>query len=93
MSRDRQEEAVIDAKQLEPVPQIGRIVSKENGVYSIIVNGRAEPRAAVAEGDLRDGDYTEFDEVLVLASDKQDMSVIVARSPWLVNQGGTAYDA
>lgn len=94
MDHDRLKRLVGQAKAGERKLSVGRIVAESNGAYSVIVNGRAEPRSAVATNDFvfnRTG-HGIGDEVLVVTSELNDQPVIVGHSPWLLNAEGTEYD-
>lgn len=74
------------AKQHEPAPFVAQLTAEENGMFTAVVHGREYGRPAVPSNEFafgaqgaKVGDY-----VIMIASDKNDMPVIVGLSPWIV---------
>lgn len=93
MRRRRLSQLIAQASDEEQRLESAMIVKRGHDGFEIVVNGRAVPRKAVVDNEFvlnRDGDGV-GEEVLVLTCPYADMPVIVGRSNWLLNQGGTEY--
>lgn len=75
------------AKARELQPFVALLGAETNGQFSATVNGRAIPRASVSSNEFAFGHQGagEGDEVVMIASESNDMPTIIGLSCWCIN--------